>query len=101
MLIQQGDVLFHAETIPSGDLKPIQSPIVQHGEATGHAHRLYGGEYEFVTHIKNKTRHLRVVTPVMLRHEEHKPIEIPPGEYRIGIVREYDHLEEEAREVRD
>jgi hypothetical protein len=34
-------------------------------------------------------------------HEEHSPVEIPPGEYEIGRVREYDHFREEARPVID
>jgi hypothetical protein len=34
-------------------------------------------------------------------HEEHDPITIPPGDYVIGTVLEYDHFAEEARKVID
>ena len=38
---------------------------------------------------------------VALRHEEHKPVHIPKGTWRIGIVQEYDPFEQEARRVAD
>ena len=47
------------------------------------------------------TRYVRVETETPLRHEEHKEILLPPGEYRVGFVQEYDHLAEEARAVID
>ena len=101
--IQQGDVLFHREPFPTdtASVTKLRTSVIQEGEHTGHAHRLVSGEYEFVEVPDTKARHLRVITPTLLKHEEHAPIELPPGEYRIGIVREYDHFEEEARYVRD
>ena len=36
-----------------------------------------------------------------ITHQEHLPIEIPAGQYKIGRVLEYDHFLEEARQVRD
>lgn len=98
---QQGDTLYHREEIPKGAKKTeLKGGVVQYGEATGHKHALDGDGYEYFETPK-KERYLRVATPTMLRHEEHAPIEIPPGEYRIGIVREYDHFAEEARNVVD
>ena len=40
-------------------------------------------------------------TPYTAHNDEHKPIEIERGNYIIGIVKEYDHFSEEAREVMD
>lgn len=97
---QQGDTLYYAEPIPEGAEKKEFDGIVQHGEATGHAHRLSGGDFEYFE-TPQKTRHLKIVKTTELFHEEHKKITLEPGEYRIGIVREYDHFDEEARQVVD
>lgn len=35
------------------------------------------------------------------KHEEHKPVSLGKGIWKVGIVREYDPFEEEARKVRD
>jgi len=98
--IGHGDVRLFKETMPIDGLVDEKSNIVQHGEATGHAHRLYGNAQLF-THTPTKTRWLRVLEPTDLLHEEHKALTIPPGEYRIGIVRESDHIDGITRQVRD
>ena len=36
-----------------------------------------------------------------LYHEEHNPIEVPPGYYKKTIVREFDHLMQDTRAVWD
>lgn len=99
--IQQGDVLLFNEEIDLTGLTKIESNVIQEGEHTGHAHRLFDGEYAIYEKPKTKERFLRIVEPTILKHEEHKPIKLPPGTYRIGIVKEYDHFAEEARKVRD
>lgn len=101
MIIQQGDVLFHKiESIPK-NLTEQKTNIVQEGEATGHAHRLYGDDYKMFIQPETKKRYLRVVKETPLKHEEHKEITLPEGDYEIGIVREYDHWDEETRAVID
>jgi hypothetical protein len=117
---QQGDVYFQTTKIPNPvKFERILDPIVQYGEATGHKHQLWehGMDSAFfqealptITEIpwklfrdkKTGERYLEVTgDKVELRHEEHKTINLPPGEYKIGIVKEYDHFKEEAREVID
>lgn len=99
--VQQGDVLINrVETFPEGLLE-LKTNVLQEGEHTGHAHRLYGDGFTVFEEPKTKVKYLRVVELVDLKHEEHKAFKIAPGDYRIGIVREYDHFEEEARNVRD
>lgn len=95
---QQGDVILIPEDLPK-NRNEIKSPVVQEGEHTGHAHRLTGGEYEQFEH-KN-VRYLRIVKPTTLKHEEHHPIEIPLGTYRIGIVKQFDYESHETRNVID
>lgn len=123
---QQGDVLFHQSELPN-NLEVITSPVIQEGEHTGHAHRivmfrhgeefcgvgqaatmqnkaneLYHPNWEMLLDKSTGTRYLKVADePIEVSHEEHKTISVPPGKYRIEIVREYDHFLEEARKVVD
>ena len=89
MLVRHGDVLVQrVESLPKGCMKR-PGLILAHGEATGHSHRikergagcLYGGHdgiYLDVTAEK-----------ATLVHQEHKPIELPKGVYRVWRQREY------------
>jgi hypothetical protein len=117
--LQQGDVLLHCETIPPTARTKVLDPVIERGEHTGHAHRLSfdmgheqmregGGlpkevnpKWEHYLDEDTKKRYLRVLEPIDLTHEEHNKITIPPGDYRIGRVLEYDHFAEEARIVQD
>lgn len=101
MFYQHGDVLlFLTEEIPITAQK-IKTNVIQEGESTGHAHRLYDDEADILQEPTTKEKYLRLVKPTALRHEEHKEIMLPPGNYRVGIVKEYDHFNEEARNVAD
>ncbi len=108
---QQGDVLLHPiANLPKG-LEISHNPILQHGEHTGHKHMLTfrhdgkragsGIQFEVLTNKKTGERFLNLKEVSDLVHEEHKTITIEPGLYRIGIVQEYDHFAEEARQVQD
>lgn len=100
MLYQHGDVLLHQDSIPEG-VQILKTDILASGEHTNHHHRLHEGDYTVYEEPKTKVKYLRVVEPATLRHEEHHARVIPPGTYRIGIVREYSHWDEEARQVAD
>lgn len=100
MVIQQGDVVFLSSKIPESNLVIRQGNLVQHGEA-GHSHVLVGNDFEMYDEPTTKKRYLRIVKPTLLKHEEHKEINLPAGEFEIRIVREYDHFKEESREVLD
>jgi hypothetical protein len=87
--------------------------ILAFGEVTGHKHQVnmkdmakeagvtlhmgYNGEAGvdvpdgFIVHNEN----------VILTHEEHNPIELPPGKYIVKIVREFDHIAGRSRYVAD
>lgn len=65
--------------------------ILAKGEATGHHHsieakeaRLFAGEIPGVCYLL-----IEGEQPVMLTHQEHGPIALDPGMYRIEIQREY------------
>lgn len=108
--INVGEVAMHGDVLVFGEgaMPPefSQWPIVKdnclaYGEATGHVHKLIGGKFELRENPATKVRHLKVVDTVMLKHQEHRPIEIAPGQYRIGIQREYDPYEKLIRKVVD
>lgn len=99
-IIQQGDVQLFPEPIPHG-LEKLKGNVVQEGEHTGHAHRLFDGNFQLFECPKTKARHLRVLEPVNFRHEEHKTLTIPPGDYRIGIIQQWDYDTEESKRVID
>ena len=102
MLYQQGDVLLiSVDEIPEKAKKVAKQKgryILAEGEATGHAHAVIDkiGLFNVEDNLfLNATKEFTVT------HEEHKNITVPPGKYKIHIVKEYDHFEEEARKVRD
>ena len=87
--------------------------ILAFGEATGHKHQVSMAdmmkEAGVTLHMNNWGTagvdvpkafevHNKTVT---LRHEEHNPIEIPPGKYVVRIVREFDHIAGRSRYVAD
>ena len=102
-LIQQGDVLVFEASIPK-DAIPIQAKqgrfVLAEGEATGHAHAI--AEMPGVQMFRsNNSLFLSTGYEVIVRHEEHKPVTIPPGTFRIDQVKEIDPYTEEIGKVRD
>lgn len=102
---QQGDVIITpVDKIPDG-LKKKPDYVLAEGEATGHHHVI---DIDPLTEAgldllqdENGDLYLLTDKAVTVRHEEHNPITIDPGQYKIGRVREYDHFAEEARRVVD
>lgn len=93
-----GDVVLFQEKIPKTASVSIETNILMKGEHTGHAHRLNiedfkenkpkQKKFEVIKDPNSNIIYLRVLFPSDLTHEEHKKITLPPGEYRIGQVRE-------------
>ena len=98
-MIQQGDVLIRHAAVPSSAKRKDGRAIVAYGEATGHCHEVIGDGVEI--YEENGTLYVSAPKGGTIQHEEHKPITLPPGDYQIGIVREYSHFDEEARNVAD
>jgi len=114
---QQGDVKLIPEGVAIPDLRveegwvmPKQKEmklkdkgnvILAEGEVTGHKHQFWpeGGDAKLYEY--NSMLYFRSTQGGTLRHEEHKPIQLPPGNFQIVIVREYNHEDEEARQVAD
>ena len=105
MLLQQGDILVKNINAFPGNLSivvPVDNRlIIAKGEATGHCHVI--NDINNVQLLKDKDGNLflDVKKTTDLIHQEHNPILIEPGKYRIDIVREYDHFEEKVRGIED
>jgi hypothetical protein len=98
MFLQQGDVLIKKVSRIKG--KKLNHLTLAKGETTGHAHIIREGDAELYEH--EGTLFLRVKSEnSILTHQEHHEITIPKGDYEIGIVKEFDHLEQEVRNVKD
>ena len=126
---QQGDVVmfqvddktFNSNVIDNSNSDGIihyntqsnNNPILAFGEATGHIHQIRMGDMlekaEVTLHMP-RFRTAGEDTPaafevreetVTLTHEEHDPIDVPPGKYIVRIVREFDHIAGRTRYVAD
>jgi hypothetical protein len=98
---RQGDVLIaRVKAIPKG-AKPVKRDrgrvVLAYGEVTGHAHAIV--EPEALLFDDKGDLYLEADGTVTLRHEEHAPITIEPGVYKVTRQREYSP--EEIRNVAD
>lgn len=96
-IYRQGDVMLDglAKLPPGATVQPI-TPIdgrliLALGEETGHAHAVSAADAELldVATADRIDRYLRVRSRTRLVHEEHAPIELEPGLYRIQLQRSY------------
>ena len=100
---QQGDTLWRKIKKLPADLTRRQHPrgaVVAEGEVTGHAHVILGDGVE-VWEAPDGTIYVSAPRGGQITHEEHHAQTLPPGNYQVGIVQEYDHFAEEAKNVRD
>lgn len=84
--IRQGDVLLIAvDDIESGTPEPNDGrAVLAHGEVTGHAHAIYDRSARVIV-APTKARHLALVAPSDLRHEEHTKALLDKPNYRVLI----------------
>lgn len=89
MLFRHGDVLVQRVRSLPKNLRKRPGLILAHGEATGHSHRikeraaacLYSGSEGVFLEV--------TAAKATLVHQEHKPIELSQGVYRVWRQREY------------
>ena len=102
-IYRQGDVLLERiEALPKGvQHQKIKGPIVlAYGEATGHHHAIRNGKAKLYKEPATQASYLEVAEALaLLEHEEHAPITLEPGIYKVKIQREYSP--EEIRNVMD
>ncbi len=88
-LYRHGDVLIALVTALPAGASPRAGLVLAHGEHTGHTHRIQeAGTASFYVH--GKELYLVVAgRKATVVHEEHRPIELPVGVYRVWQQREY------------
>lgn len=98
-LYRHGDVLVaRIPTIPQDSIKRSHLTLAE-GELTGHSHRIAEPDTAELWELNNE-RFLRVrAQTATLIHEEHGPITLETGDYRVWRQREYSP--EAIRTVRD
>ncbi len=105
---QQGDVLmFHVDSIPA-DCKKVKAErgegfglyILARGEATGHHHSIEEDSDVALLEAPDKTLFLNLTKEKTVKHQEHGPVTLKPGKYRIGLVKEVDPFAQEVDRVR-
>jgi hypothetical protein len=97
--IQQGDVLIErVDSIPPKS-KTLPHRTLREGEATGHSHVAVAEDVRLF--MQGGKLFMSAPSGTTIVHEEHNPVTVPPGDYAINGVREYDHFDEESREVLD
>jgi len=104
--MQQGDVLLQqVERLPAGVIRsPRQGKLVlARGENTGHSHAIESEKASLWLLTKDGVTelYLEVREPVVIEHDEHKPLPVPAGVYRVGRVKEYDYFAEMERQIID
>jgi hypothetical protein len=100
-MYRQGDILFiETEYLPD-NLYQLNHLIIAEGEATGHMHQIIGNtaillepeertnDWNTVENDRNKIKFLKVLSDSDVIHNEHHPITLPEGNYKIIQQREY------------
>jgi hypothetical protein len=85
---RHGDVILKAIKAIPKEAGPMNGKTLAEGEVTGHSHQIAEG----VAHLfryDDKT-YVRVVSEyALLRHQEHKEIKLPQGDYEYWIQQEW------------
>lgn len=89
---RQGDVIIErVVVVPEGaeQQKPRHRIVLAQGEATGHHHCLEA-ERDPADYWKlGQEQFVRIGRRAMVTHQEHAPIDLPAGTYRVRRQREY------------
>lgn len=104
MKYQQGDVILKKTNQSLENGKKLDHLILAEGEITGHNHQIVSGVAQLIV-LQGNDRGKMILNVISdyakLKHQEHKEIDIPKGKWEISQVREYDHFNEEIRQVID
>jgi hypothetical protein len=96
---RHGDVLIEELPALPSVREKLPHTILAHGEVTGHCHRIKEADTaDLYSTSEGFCLHVRGLTATVI-HEEHAPITLTGGYYRVWRQREYSP--EEIRVVRD
>ena len=104
-IFRHGDVLLTSiDAIPKGAKKSASKTLAE-GEVTGHHHTFTKGGvtlYTPSTRSGDALKYVHVTSKTAsLTHQEHKKLEIPQGQYKMTIEREYNPMDKVIRQVMD
>lgn len=90
----QGDVVVKkVKSIPEFESADwVENNVLAKGEATGHVHKVKGNCRVIKNPTDSNDMYLDVIEDSELYHQEHSPIKIGPGFYKVEIQREYNHF---------
>jgi len=97
---RQGDVLVErTQSIPANAAKQpaMERVILAHGEVTGHAHAIEGTATSWLS--GGQAVAVRVNRPTKIVHQEHAPVPLRRGMYR--VIRQREYAPESIRNVAD
>src|SRR6516165_883020 len=107
MIYRHGDVLFEKVKSLTREQRNGEKTaddiagVVQRGESTGHAHVIEDMTGVELLSSRRRERFARAEKEFTIKHEEHKPLTLPAGSYRIRIALEYDYLRDGPTKVVD
>ncbi len=89
MQYRQGDVLLIEQSIPGGAQrqKLTERIVLALGEATGHAHAI--SSQFAMAYQQAEDMYILTTEGATLVHEEHAPIKVTPGTYKVVRQRQY------------
>lgn len=96
---RQGDVLIAVHQEVPSNAKLREGGLLVEGEITGHSHRVEVPSTAEVWELDGQLYIKVVAKSARIVHEEHGPIELPQGLYRVWRQREYSP--EQIRSVED
>jgi hypothetical protein len=99
--VRQGDVLLvRVDSIPkSAKVIERRKLTLALGEATGHSHTVTCEAGELLEDAATLERWMALPTESEVVHQEHDPISLPAGKYK--VVRQREYSPEEIRNVQD
>lgn len=86
---RHGDVLIRAVNAIPADAEQQATAVLMRGEITGHSHRIEVPDTAEVWECGGVLFVKVVADTARVIHEEHKPITLPRGLYRVWQQREY------------
>lgn len=101
-IYRQGDVLLErVSSVPAGKRVKAESGrlILARGEVTGHHHSI-PAQCGTLVRDEGGTTYLTIDQLTAVEHQEHAPIDLEPGDYRVTLQREWTDADE-PRQVAD
>lgn len=103
-IYRHGDLSFHPVKEVAGEVvKHNGSHILAFGKHTGHKHVIKVPSVDDMEIFKTPDGglYMRLKTEGTITHEEHRPIKLAPGTYKMNTEREMDYALGEVRKVID